>query len=170
MTSFRDFLMEANYDIYKDLDNYVGGEGIKYGVITLLNNEMVNNFGEKLIKNKIVKVEHLTSHMITTAGVLLKGTPKETTITYMVDFSNAEAYLEKDVNPKKVQTSIKHLEILSKLTSLPLDLLKASKVTIDSDLTPAWKTGQARTVFKINIKAPKNIAFDAISKLNSQQN
>lgn len=25
MASFRDFLMEAKYDIYKDLDNYVGG-------------------------------------------------------------------------------------------------------------------------------------------------
>ena len=25
MTSFRDFLMEAKYDVYKDLDNYVGG-------------------------------------------------------------------------------------------------------------------------------------------------
>lgn len=170
MTSFKDFLMEAKYDIYKDLDDYVGGEGIKYGVITLLKNEMVDNFGEKLIKNKIVKVEQYTTRMITPTSVSLKGTPKETTITYTVNFPNTEAYLEKDVNPKKVQTSIKHLEILSKLTSLPLDLLKASKVTIDSDLTPAWKTGQAKTVFKINIKAPKNIAFDAISELNSQQN
>lgn len=25
MTSFRDFLMEAKYDIYTDLDNYIGG-------------------------------------------------------------------------------------------------------------------------------------------------
>ena len=99
---------------------------------------------------------------------MIKGTPKETTITYLVEFNHAEVYLEKDVNPKKVQASIKHLEILSKLTSLPLDLLKASKVTIDSDLTPAWKTGVANTKFKINIIAPKNIAFDAISELHSR--
>ena len=47
MASFRDFLMEAKYDIYKDLDNYVGGEGIKYGVSTLLNTGLADHFGEK---------------------------------------------------------------------------------------------------------------------------
>ena len=147
------------------------GGGIKYGVITLLNNEMVDNFGEKLIKNKIVKVEHSSSGRVrANAGTMIKGTPKETTITYMVKFYDAEVYPEKDVNPKKVQTSIKHLEILSKLTSLPLDLLKASKVTIDSSLSPAWMTGQASTTMWIYIKAPRDKAFDAISKLNSQNN
>lgn len=114
-------------------------------------------------------MEHHSGEVHAYTNALIKGTPKETTITYVVEFFHAEAYLEKGINPKKVQTSIKHLEILSKITSLPLDLLKASKVTIDSDLRPAWKTGQASTVFYINIKAPKNLAFEAISKLNSQQ-
>lgn len=132
-----------------------------------LENEMQSNFGEKLVKNKIVKVVHTTERVSAYSNALVKGTAKETTITYYVEFFNAEVYLEKDI-PKRLQTSNKHLEILSKLTSLPLDLLKASKITINSDLTPAWKTGQAKTLFKIIIKAPKNMAFDAFSELHDR--
>ena len=103
--------------------------------------------------------------MYDTAGVLLKGTPKETTITYMVNYANSYVDLV-DVKPDKVHTSSKHLTILSKLTSLPLNLLKASKkIVVEEDKTPPFKTGQASSKFKINITVPKNIAFEALSKL-----
>lgn len=161
MKSFKDFLMEAKtYSVFNDFKNYSG----KYTSVTqTLLNAMERDFGEKLIKNGFVKVESNTGKMVTTANVLLKGTAKEVTFTYVISYANTEAYLENDINPKKVDSS--KLMVISKLTSLPMDLLKASKVTIISELTPAYKTGQATTIFKINIISPKQKAFDTILSL-----
>ena len=141
-------------------ENVVGQKHI----IQTLQNAMERDFGEKLIKNRFVKVESNTGKMVTTTNVIVSGNSKETFITYSISYSDTEAYLENDINPKKVDSS-KHLMVISKLTSLPLDFLKASKVTIISELTPAYKTGQDRTNFQINITAPKQKAYDAILSL-----
>ena len=162
MKNFKDLLMEAkSYDVFKDLKDYAGKD---ISVIQALQNGMERDFGEKLIKNGFVKVESNTGKMVTTANVIVRGNSKETFFTYSISYSNTEAYIENDINPKKVDSS-KHLMVISKLTSLPLDFLKASKVTIISELTPAYKTGQARTNFQINIIAPKQKAYDAILSL-----
>lgn len=103
--------------------------------------------------------------MSDTTSVLLKGTPKETTISYLVNYANSYVDLV-DVKPNKVHTSSKHLTILSKLTSLPLDLLKASKkIVVEEDKKLPYQTGQVSSKFKINITVPKNIAFEALTKL-----
>ena len=164
MKSFTEYMMEASYDVYKDLKDYAG-EDIQ--IIQTLKNMMVNDFGKKLIQNGFFKLDQdlSTGKMYDTASVQLKGTPKETTITYMVNYANSYVDLV-DVKPNKVHTSSKHLTILSKLTSLPLDLLKASKkIVIEEDKKPPFKTGQASSKFKINITVPKKIAFEALSKL-----
>ena len=164
MKSFKEYMMEASYDVYKDLKDYAG-ENIQ--IIQTLENMRVNNFGKKLIQNGFFKLDqdHSTGKMYDTAGVLLKGTPKETTITYMVNYANSYVDLV-DVKPNKVHTSSKHLTILSKLTSLPLDLLKASKkIVIREDKKLPYKTGQASSKFYIDITIPKNIAFEALAKL-----
>ena len=164
MKSFKEYMMEASYDVHKDLKDYAG-KNIQ--IIQTLENMMENDFGKKLIKNGFFKLDQdlSTGKMYDTAGVLLKGTPKETTITYMVNYANSYVDLV-DVNPNKVHTSSKHLTILSKLTSLPLDLLKASKkIVIREDKKLPYKTGQASSKFYIDITIPKNIAFEAFSKL-----
>ena len=164
MKSFKEYMMEASYDVYKDLKDYAG-EDIQ--IIKILENMMENDFGKKLIQNGFFKLDQdlSTGKMYDTAGVLLKGNPKETTITYMVNYANSYVDLV-DVQPNKVLTSSKHLTILSKLTSLPLDLLKASKkIVVEEDKKLPYKTGQASSKFKINITIPKNIAFEALSKL-----
>ena len=164
MKSFKEYIMEASYDVYKDLKDYAG-EDIQ--IIQTLKNNMESNFGEKLIQNGFFKLdqEHSTGKMSATASVLLKGTPKETTISYLVNYANSYVDLV-DVKPNKVHTSSKHLTILSKLTSLPLDLLKASKkIVVEEDKKLPFQTGQASSKFKINITVPKNIAFEALSKL-----
>ena len=164
MKSFKEYMMEASYDVHKDLKDYVG-KNIQ--IIQILENMMENDFGKKLIQNGFFKLDPdlSTGKMYDTAGVLLKGTPKETTITYMVNYANSYVDLV-DVNPNKVHTSSKHLTILSKLTSLPLDLLKASKkIVIREDKKLPFKTGQASSKFYIDITIPKNIAFEALAKL-----
>ena len=162
MKNFKDFLMESKFNtVFTDFKEYSGKD---ISVIQTLQNGMERDFGEKLIKNGFVKVESNTGKMVTTAFVIVRGNSKETFFTYSITYNDTEAYLENDINPKKVDSS-KHLMVISKLTSLPLDFLKASKVTIISELTPAYKTGQARTDFKINITAPKQKAYDAILSL-----
>ena len=164
MRSFKEYMMEASYDVNKDLKDYAG-EDIQ--IIQTLKNMMGNDFGKKLIQNGFFKLDKdlSTGKMYDTASVLLKGTPKETTITYMVNYANSYVDLV-DVNPNKVHTSSKHLTILSKLTSLPLDLLKASKkIVIREDKKLPYQTGQASSKFYIDITIPKNIAFEALSKL-----
>ena len=163
MKSFKEYMTEASYDVYKDLKDYAG-ENIQ--ILQILKNKMESNFGEKLIQNGFFKLdqEHSTGKMSTTASVLLKGTPKETTISYFVNYNNPYVYL--DVKPNKVHTSSKHLTILSKLTSLPLDLLKASKkIVIEDDKKFLFRNGRESSEFRINITIPKNIAFEALSKL-----
>ena len=164
MRSFKEYMMEASYDVNKDLKDYAG-EDIQ--IIQTLKNMMGNDFGKKLIQNGFFKLDKdlSTGKMYDTASVLLKGTPKETTITYMVNYANSYVDLV-DVNPNKVHTSSKHLTILSKLTSLPLDLLKASKkIVIREDKKLPYQTGQASSKFYIDITIPKNIAFEALSNL-----
>ena len=162
MKNFKDFLMESKFNtVFTDFKEYSGKD---ISIIQTLQNAMERDFGEKLIKNGFVKVESNTGKMVTTANVIVRGNSKETFITYSVSYSNTEAYIENDINPKKVDSS-KHLMVISKLTSLPMDFLKASKVTIISELTPAYKIGQARTNFQINITAPKQKAYDAILSL-----
>ena len=162
MKNFKDFLMESKFNtVFTDFKEYSGKD---ISIIQTLQNAMENDFGEKLIKNGFVKVETNSGKMVTTANVIVRGNSKETFITYSVSYSNTEAYIENDINPKKVDSS-KHLMVISKLTSLPMDFLKASKVTIISELTPAYKIGQARTNFQINITAPKQKAYDAILSL-----
>ena len=162
MKNFKDFLMESKFNtVFTDFKEYSGKD---ISVIQTLQNAMERDFGEKLIKNGFVKVETNSGKMVTTANVTVTGNSKETFFTYSITYNNTEAYIENDINPKKVDSS-KHLMVISKLTSLPLDFLKASKVTIISELTPAYKTGQAKTIFKINIIAPKQKAYDAILSL-----
>ena len=162
MKNFKDFLMESKFNtVFTDFKEYSGKD---ISITQTLQNAMENDFGEKLIKNGFVKVESNTGKMVTTANVIVRGNSKETFFTYSITYNNTEAYLENDINPKKVDSS-KHLMVISKLTSLPLDFLKASKVTIISELTPAYKTGQDRTNFQINITAPKQKAYDAILSL-----
>ena len=162
MKSFKDFLMESKFNtVFTDFKEYSGKD---ISIIQTLQNAMERDFGEKLIKNGFVKVESNTGKMVTTANVIVSGNSKETFITYSISYSNTEAYLENEKKKKKVDSS-KHLMVISKLTSLPLDFLKASKVTIISELTPAYKTGQDRTNFQINITAPKQKAYDAILSL-----
>lgn len=162
MKNFKDFLMESKFNtVFTDFKEYSGKD---ISIIQTLQNAMENDFGEKLIKNGFVKVESNTGKMVTTANVIVRGNSKETFFTYSITYNNTEAYLENDINPKKVDSS-KHLMVISKLTSLPLDFLKASKVTIISELTPAYKIGQDRTNFQINITAPKQKAYDAILSL-----
>ena len=162
MKSFKDFLMESKFNtVFTDFKEYSGKD---ISIIQTLQNAMERDFGEKLIKNGFVKVESNTGKMVTTANVIVGGNSKETFFTYSITYNNTEAYLENDINPKKVDSS-KHLMVISKLTSLPMDFLKASKVTIISELTPAYKTGQAKTIFKINIIAPKQKAYDTILSL-----
>lgn len=161
MKKFKDFLMESKFNtVFTDFKEYSGKD---ISVIQTLQNSMERDFGEKLIKNEFVKVETNSGKMTTTANVIVNGNSKEVIFSYIVNYSNTEAYLENDINPKKVDSS--KLMVISKLTSLPMDLLKASKVTIITELTPAYKTGQARTIFKINITAPKQKAYDAILSL-----
>ena len=163
MKNFKDFLMESKFNtVFTDFKEYSGKD---ISIIQTLQNAMERDFGEKLIKNGFVKVESNTGKMVTTANVIVGGNSKETFFTYSITYNNTEAYIENDINPKKVDSS-KHLMVISKLTSLPMDLLKASKITIISELTPAYKTGQARTIFKINITAPKQKAYDAIISLD----
>lgn len=162
MKSFKDFLMEAKFNtVFTDFKDYSGKD---ISIIQTLQNAMESNFGEKLIKNGFVKVETNSGKMTTTANVIVRGNPKEVIFSYSVVYSRAEVYLENDINPKKVD-SPKHLMIISKLTSLPMDLLKASKITIISDLTPSYKLGYDRSSFQINITAPKQKAYDAILSL-----
>ena len=162
MKNFKDFLMESKFNtVFTDFKEYSGKD---ISIIQTLQNAMENDFGEKLIKNGFVKVETNSGKMVTTANVIVRGNSKETFITYSITYNNTEAYIENDINPKKVD-SPKHLMVISKLTSLPMDFLKASKVTIISELTPAYKIGQARTIFQINITAPKQKAYDAILSL-----
>ena len=164
MKSFKEYMMEASYDVFKDLKDYAG-KNIQ--ILQILENMMENDFGKKLIQNGFFKLDQdlSTGKMYDTAGVLLKGTPKETTITYLVNYANSYVDLV-GVNPNKVHTSSKHLTILSKLTSLPLDLLKASKkIVIREDKKLPYQTGQASSKFYIDITIPKNIAFEALSKL-----
>ena len=162
MKNFKDFLMESKFNtVFTDFKEYSGKD---ISIIQTLQNAMERDFGEKLIKNGFVKVESNTGKMVTTANVIVRGNSKETFFTYSVTYNNTEAYIENDINPKKVDSS-KHLMVISKLTSLPLDFLKASKVTIISELIPAYKIGQARTNFQINITAPKQKAYDAILSL-----
>lgn len=162
MKSFKDFLMEAKFNtVFTDFKEYSGKD---ISVIQTLQNAMERDFGEKLIKNGFVKVETNSGKMVTTANVIVSGNSKETFFTYSITYNNAEAYLENDINPKKVD-SPKHLMVISKLTSLPLDLLKASKVTIISELTPAYKLGYYRSSFQISITTPKQKAYDAILSL-----
>ena len=162
MKTFKYFLMESKFNtVFTDFKEYSGKD---ISVIQTLQNAMERDFGEKLIKNGFVKVETNSGKMTTTANVIVRGNSKETFITYHITYNNTEAYIENDINPKKVDSS-KHLMVISKLTSLPLDFLKASKVTIISELTPAYKTGQTRTNFQINIIAPKQKAYDAILSL-----
>ena len=162
MKNFKDFLMESKFNtVFTDFKEYSGKD---ISVIQTLQNAMERDFGEKLIKNGFVKVENNTGKMVTTANVIVRGNSKETFITYSITYNNTEVYIENDINPKKVDSS-KHLMVISKLTSLPMDFLKASKVTIISELTPAYKTGQVRTNFQINIIAPKQKAYDAILSL-----
>ena len=154
--------MESKFNtVFTDFKEYSGKD---ISVIQTLQNAMERDFGEKLIKNGFVKVENNTGKMVTTANVIVRGNSKETFITYSITYNNTEVYIENDINPKKVDSS-KHLMVISKLTSLPMDFLKASKVTIISELTPAYKTGQVRTNFQINIIAPKQKAYDAILSL-----
>ena len=164
MRSFKEYMMEASYDVHKDLKDYAG---TNIQIIQTLENMMENDFGKKLIKNGFFKLDPdlSTGKMYDTAGVLLKGNPKETTITYLVNYANSYVDLV-GVKPDKVHTSSKHLTILSKLTSLPLDLLKASKkIVIREDKKLPYKTGQASSKFYIDITIPKNIAFEALAKL-----
>ena len=162
MKNFKDFLMESKFNtVFTDFKEYSGKD---ISIIQTLQNAMERDFGEKLIKNGFVKVETNSGKMVTTANVIVRGNSKETFITYNITYHNTEAYIENDINPKKVNSS-KHIMVISKLTSLPLDFLKASKVTIISELTPAYKTGQAKSIFKINIIAPKQKAYDAILSL-----
>ena len=154
--------MESKFNtVFTDFKEYSGKD---ISVIQTLQNAMERDFGEKLIKNGFVKVENNTGKMVTTANVIVRGNSKETFITYSITYNNTEVYIENDINPKKVDSS-KHLMVIPKLTSLPMDFLKASKVTIISELTPAYKTGQVRTNFQINIIAPKQKAYDAILSL-----
>ena len=164
MRSFKEYMMEASYDVHKDLKDYAG---TNIQIIQTLENMMENDFGKKLIQNGFFKLDPdlSTGKMYDTAGVLLKGNPKETTITYLVNYANSYVDLV-GVKPDKVHTSSKHLTILSKLTSLPLDLLKASKkIVIREDKKLPYKTGQASSKFYIDITIPKNIAFEALAKL-----
>lgn len=162
MKNFKDFLMESKFNtVFTDFKEYSGKD---ISVIQTLQNAMESDFGEKLIKNGFVKVESNTGKMVTTANVIVRGNSKETFFTYSITYNNTEAYIENDINPKKVDSS-KHLMVISKLTSLPMDFLKASKITIISELTPAYKIGQTRTNFQINITAPKQKAYDAILSL-----
>lgn len=161
MKSFKDFLMEAKFNtVFTDFKEYSGKD---ISVIQTLQNAMGRDFGEKLIKNGFVKVEN-KEKMTTTANVTVEGNSKEVIFSYSVVYNRAEAYLENDINPKKVD-SPKHLMVISKLTSLPMDLLKASKVTTISKLTPSYKLGYDRSFFQINITAPKQKAYDAILSL-----
>lgn len=161
MKNFKDFLMEAKFNtIFQDFKDYSGKD---ISIIQTLQNAMERDFGEKLIKNGFVKVEN-KEKMTTTANVTVEGNSKEVIFSYSVVYNRAEVYLENDINPKKVDSS-KHLMILSKLTSLPMDLLKASKVTIISKLTPSYKLGYDRSFFQINITAPKQKAYDTILSL-----
>ena len=161
MKNFKDFLMEAKFNtIFQDFKDYSGKD---ISIIQTLQNAMERDFGEKLIKNGFVKVEN-KEKMTTTANVTVEGNSKEVIFSYSVVYNRAEVYLENDINPKKVDSS-KHLMILSKLTSLPMDLLKVSKVTIISKLTPSYKLGYDRSFFQINITAPKQKAYDAILSL-----
>ena len=162
MKNFKDFLMESKFNtVFTDFKDYSGKD---ISIIQTLQNAMERDFGEKLIKNGFVKVESNTGKMVTTANVIVRGNSKETFITYSITYNNTEAYIENDINPKKVDSS-KHLMVISKLTSLPMDLLKASKITIISDLTPSYKLGNDRSSFQINITAPKQKAYDAILSL-----
>ena len=162
MKNFKDFLMEAKFNtVFTDFKDYSGKD---ISIIKTLENAMESDFGKKLIKNNFVKVETNSGKMVTTANVIVGGNPKEVNISYSVVYGGAEVYLENDINPKKVDSS-KHLTILSKLTSLPIDLLKASKITIISDFTPSYKLGYDRSSFQINITAPKQKAYDAILSL-----
>ena len=161
MKKFKDFLMEAKFNtIFQDFKDYSGKD---ISIIQTLQNAMERDFGEKLIKNGFVKVEN-KEKMTTTANVTVEGNSKEVIFSYSVVYNRAEVYLENDINPKKVD-SPKHLMILSKLTSLPMDLLKVSKVTIISKLTPSYKLGYDRSFFQINITAPKQKAYDTILSL-----
>ena len=163
MKSFKDFLVESKFNtVFTDFKEYSGKD---ISIIQTLQNAMERGCGEKWSKNGFGKVESNTGKMVTTANVIVRGNSKETFFTYSITYNNTEAYLENDINPKKVDSS-KHLMVISKLTSLPLDFLKASKVTIISELTPAYKTGQARTNFQINITAPKQKAYDVILSLD----
>ena len=162
MKSFKDFLMEAKFNtVFTDFKEYSGKD---ISIIQTLQNAMERDFGEKLIKNGFVKVETNSGKIVTTANVIVRGNSKETFITYSITYNNTEAYIENDINPKKVDLP-KHLMVISKLTSLPMDLLKASKITIISDLTPSYKLGYDRSSFQINITAPKQKAYDAILSL-----
>lgn len=162
MKNFKDFLMEAKFNtVFTDFKEYSGKD---ISIIKTLENAMERDFGEKLIKNNFVKVETNSGKMVITTNVIVRGNPKEVNISYSVVYNRAEVYLENDINPKKVD-SPKHLTILSKLTSLPMDLLKASKVQIISDLTPSYKLGYDRSSFQINITAPKQKAYDTILSL-----
>ena len=161
MKNFKDFLMEAKFNtIFQDFKEYSGKD---ISVIQTLQNAMERDFGEKLIKNGFVKVEN-KEKMTTTANVIVRGNPKEVHFIYSIVYHRAEVYLENDINPKKVD-SPKHLMVISKLTSLPMDLLKASKVTIISEFTPSYKIGYDKSSFQINITAPKQKAYDAILSL-----
>lgn len=162
MKNFKDFLMEAKFNtVFTDFKEYSGKD---ISIIQTLQNAMERDFGEKLIKNGFVKVEINSGKMTTTANVIVRGNPKEVNFSYSVVYYRAEVYLENDINPKKVD-SPKHLMVISKLTSLPMDLLKASKVTIISELTPSYKIGYDKSSFQINITAPKQKAYDAILSL-----
>ena len=162
MKNFKDFLMEAKFNtVFTDFKEYSGQD---ISIIKTLENAMERDFGGKLIKNNFVKVETNSGKMVTTENVIVRGNPKEVNISYSVVYNRAEVYLENDINPKKVDLP-KHLMVISKLTSLPMDLLKASKITIISDLTPSYKLGYDRSSFQINITAPKQKAYDAILSL-----
>ena len=113
MKNFKDFLMESKFNtVFTDFKEYSGKD---ISIIQTLQNAMERDFGEKLIKNGFVKVESNTGKMVTTANVIVRGNSKETFITYSITY-NTEAYLENDINPKKVD-SPKHLMVISKLTS-----------------------------------------------------
>lgn len=171
MISFKEYLNEAAkkptmYDEINALRKTTGS------VETAFQNGMINHMAAQMVKDgffvldsyyepkeKQEKIKNFDGNV----GVVLTDNKKEIEITYFLSSMNDFVYLGDKVTKTRVASSEKLVKILAKNSSLPVELLKSSKITVNIN-NKASPFGEAKAGASISIKIPRELAIKEIAK------